>query len=158
MLLLSWFSVGIVTAQICPVGVVKDDVFVYYMFSEYVSTVSNASVDVPEFEANNTVWVSIEITDVNGSLVSQVYTLHYKNGTDQFISGLVDISNGTSYMQESGGSPRSSHVSRKPFRGRFTSDSPTHYKRDCCLEFPQRKPRSKSHFLDQQLGSWRCLF
>jgi hypothetical protein len=81
----------------------EGDSFVYEMSAEYVSTVSNETVEVPEFEANNTDWVRIDITGVNGSLISQVYTLRYKNGTDQVITGQTDLTNGSSYMQESGG-------------------------------------------------------
>jgi hypothetical protein len=101
LLLLS--SGGLVSAQRFAVGVSKGDSFVYEMSAQYVSSVSNETVEVPAFEANNTDWVRIDITGVNGSLLSQLYTLRYKNGTDQIFSGQTDLSNGSSYMQESGG-------------------------------------------------------
>jgi len=96
-------SAGLVSVQSFAVGVSKGDSFVYDMYAQYVSSVSNATVEVPAFEANNTDWVRIDITGVNGSLLSQLYTLRYKNGTDQVFSGQTDLSNGSSYMQESGG-------------------------------------------------------
>ena len=96
-------GLSLATAESALVGVSEGDVFVYDMYASYVSTVSNATVEVPEFEANNTDWVRIEITNINNSLVSQLYTLHYKNGTDQVINGQTDLANNSSYMQESGG-------------------------------------------------------
>jgi hypothetical protein len=103
LLLFSLVGLNLVWAESGLVGVSEGDVFVYSMTAEYVSTVSNATVEVPEFEANNTDWVRIEITNINGSMVDQVYTLHYKNGTDQIIKGQTDLANNSSYMQESGG-------------------------------------------------------
>ncbi len=103
LLLFSLVGLNLVSAESGLVGVSEGDVFVYSMTAAYVSTVSNATVEVPEFEANNTDWVRIEITNINDSVVYQVYTLHYKNGTDQVINGQTDLANNSSYMQESGG-------------------------------------------------------
>jgi hypothetical protein len=86
-------AVGLVSvsAQALTVGVRKGDSFTYYMGAEYTSSVPNATVAVPEFEANNTDWVRIDITGSSGTVITSVYTLHYKNGTEQRINGQTDI-------------------------------------------------------------------
>jgi hypothetical protein len=84
-----------VSAQALTVGVRKGDSFTYYMGAEYTSNVANATVTVPEFEANNTDWVRIDITGSNGTIITSFYTLHYKNGTDQTLNGQTDIAQNT---------------------------------------------------------------
>jgi hypothetical protein len=74
------------------VGVRGGNSFTYYMGADYTSTQSNATVQVPEFEANNTDWVRINIISTSGSIINSSYTLHYKNGTDQYITGQTDVS------------------------------------------------------------------
>src|SRR4030042_1011865 len=48
----------------------------------YTSSDPYAVIDVPPFERNTTDWVRIDIADVSGSVVHQVYTLHFKNGVE----------------------------------------------------------------------------
>jgi hypothetical protein len=82
----------IVSTQRQMVGVHKGDSFTYYMGADYTSTSLNATVKVPEFEANNTDWVRIDITGTLGNVVNSTYTLQYKNGTEQYIDGQTDVS------------------------------------------------------------------
>jgi hypothetical protein len=91
------------SAQNCTPGIAEGDSFVFDMFAEYTSSNPNATVEVPAFEANNTDWVRIDITDVNASVISQRYTLHYKNGTEQVFDGQTNLADNSSYMQESNG-------------------------------------------------------
>ena len=73
-------------------GVAKGDIFYYVMFAEYSSSNPDLPIEVPAFEANNTQWVRIEITSVNGSVVSHTYTLHLNDGSEQNITGQTDVS------------------------------------------------------------------
>lgn len=72
-------------------GVAKGDIFYYVMYAQYSSNTLGAPIQVPAFEANNTDWVRIEITGVNGSVVYHVYTLHFKDGSEQNIKGQTDV-------------------------------------------------------------------
>jgi len=65
-------------------GVAKGDFFYYEMYGVFTSSNPSAVIEVPTFERNNTDWVRIDITDVSGSIVYQVYTLHFKNRTEKF--------------------------------------------------------------------------
>lgn len=65
-------------------GVAKGDFFYYEMYGVFTSSDPNAVIEVPAFEQNNTDWVRIAITGVSGSVVYQVYTLHFKNRTEKF--------------------------------------------------------------------------
>jgi hypothetical protein len=65
-------------------GVAKGDFFYYEMYGVFNSSDPNAAVEVPPFEHNNTDWVRIDITGISGSLVHQLYTLHFKNRTEKF--------------------------------------------------------------------------
>lgn len=64
-------------------GVVKGDFFYYEMYGVFTSSDPNAVIEVPAFEQNNTDWVRIDITGISGSVVYQVYTLHFKNRTEK---------------------------------------------------------------------------
>jgi hypothetical protein len=72
-------------------GVSKMDVFYYEMYAQYTSSNLTAEIKVPEFEANNTDWVRIEISEVNDSIISQIYTLHFKNDSEKNLTGVTDI-------------------------------------------------------------------
>ena len=65
-------------------GVAEGDFFYYEMYVVFTSSDPNAVIEVPAFEQNNTDWVRITITNVSGSVVYQVYTLHFKNRTENF--------------------------------------------------------------------------
>ena len=65
-------------------GVAKGDFFYYEMYGVFTSSNPNAVIEVPAFERNNTDWVRIDIAGVSGSVVYQVYTLHFKNRTEKF--------------------------------------------------------------------------
>ena len=61
------------------------------MYGVYTSNEANATIKVPPFEHNNTDWVRIDITGISGSIVSQVYTLHFKNGTESKFDLQTDL-------------------------------------------------------------------
>jgi hypothetical protein len=63
-------------------GVVSGDYFTYEMYGVFTSNRSNATLVIPQFEYNNTEWVRISISRVEGSMVYQVYTLHFNNGSE----------------------------------------------------------------------------
>ena len=65
-------------------GVAKGDFFYYEMYGVFTSSDPDAIIEVPAFEQNNTDWVRIDITGSSGSVVYQVYTLHFKNRTEKF--------------------------------------------------------------------------
>ena len=88
-------GITVALAQIWASGVSKGDVFYYEMYARYSSSNPNVEIKVPEFEANNTDWVRIEISDVNGSIISQTYTLHFKNDSEQNLTGVTDLVNST---------------------------------------------------------------
>ena len=58
-------------------GVVNGDYFIYEMYGVFNSNRSNTTLVISQFEYNNTEWVRINITDVESSVVYQVYTLHF---------------------------------------------------------------------------------
>ncbi len=66
----------------CIPGVEKGDYFTYEMYGVFTSNRSNSTMLIPQFEYNNTEWVRIDITSVEDSIVCQVYTLHFKNGSE----------------------------------------------------------------------------
>src|SRR3972149_2329599 len=80
------------SAETWTPGVAEGDVFYYIMYGHFSSSDPNAVIHVPPFEANNTDWVRIEITGVSGSIIYHVYTLHFKNGTEDRIEGQTDLS------------------------------------------------------------------
>ncbi len=65
-------------------GVAKGDFFYYEMYGVFTSSDPNAVIEVPAFEQNNTDWVRIDVASVSGSVVYQVYTLHFKSRTEKF--------------------------------------------------------------------------
>ncbi len=71
-------------AETCTPGVAEGDYFCYEMYAVFTSSDPNAVINVPEFEQNNTDWVQIDVTDVSGSVIYQVYTVHFENKTDKF--------------------------------------------------------------------------
>ena len=106
LLFLSCFAGAKVTlAQALTSGVAKGDVFYYTMCAHYSSSDPNAVVDVPPFEANNTDWVRIEITGVSGSIIYHVYTLHFKNETEQVIDGQTDLASSLNFSSGFAGVP-----------------------------------------------------
>ncbi len=84
-------TVDVASTQTLSPGVSKGDVFCYVMYGHYSSSDPDAVIYVPEFENNNTEWVRLEITGVSGPIVSHVYTLHFKNGTESRIDAQTDI-------------------------------------------------------------------
>lgn len=71
-----------ITARTWKPGVDLGDCFYYQMYGVYTSNRSNTSLVIPPFEHNNTDWVRINATGIEGSIVYQVYALHFKNGSE----------------------------------------------------------------------------
>ncbi len=72
-------------------GVSKGDCFYYETYGVYTSNISNLTINIPKFEYNTTAWVRITIADVSGSVVYQVYTLRFKNGSESTFSFKTDL-------------------------------------------------------------------
>lgn len=85
-------------------GVAEGDFFYYEMYGVFTSSDPTAENKVPAFEQNTTDWVRIDITGVSGSVVYQVYTLHFENRTETFeLKTDLDPSNaGTFNFSEKG--------------------------------------------------------
>jgi hypothetical protein len=82
MLVLSLFgSPNAKSAQTWTPGVGSGDYFTYEMYGIYTSNSPNVEIAIPEFERNTTLWARINITSVLGSIIYQVYTLHYSVGS-----------------------------------------------------------------------------
>jgi hypothetical protein len=79
-LVLAAASSEVATAQTWIPGVAAGDYFNYTMYGVYVT--NQSSLNIPQFEYNNTDWTRINVTGVEGSVTYQVYTLHYKNGSE----------------------------------------------------------------------------
>jgi hypothetical protein len=71
---------GFPTAASWTSGVSENDYFYYDMYGVYHTNQSN--LHIPEFEYNNTEWTRINITGIEGTVVNQIYTLRYKNGSE----------------------------------------------------------------------------
>jgi hypothetical protein len=72
-------------------GVVEGDYFTYEMYGVFVSNRSNTTLVIPQFEYNNTEWVRINITRIEGSLIHQVYILHFKNESETELDFKTDV-------------------------------------------------------------------
>ena len=70
-------------------GVASGDYFYYDMYGVYAANQSN--LVIPQFEYNNTAWTRINITQVEGSIVYQTYTLHFLNGSETSFSFHCDV-------------------------------------------------------------------
>jgi hypothetical protein len=64
-------------------GVAKGDFCYYETYGVYTSNAADARIWVPEFEQNNTEWVRVDVTEVSGSIIHQLYTLYFWNGTEE---------------------------------------------------------------------------
>lgn len=85
LLLICIFSITDTSASnIWTPGVCKGDYFYYEMYGVYQTNQSNLAI--PQFEYNNTDWTRINITQIEGSIVHQIYTLHFKNGSETSFS------------------------------------------------------------------------
>ena len=71
-------------AETCISGVDRGDFSCYEMYAVFTSSDPFAVIEVPEYEQNNTDWVQIDVTEVSGSVVYQVYTIHFKNKTEKW--------------------------------------------------------------------------
>jgi hypothetical protein len=71
-------------------GVVVGDYFTYEMYGVFISNLSNTTMVIPQFEYNNTQWVRINITSVEGSKINQLYTLHFQNQSESNTYILAD--------------------------------------------------------------------
>jgi hypothetical protein len=67
-------------------GIAAGDYFYYDMYGVYSSNQPNVTLVIPQFEYNNTDWTRINITAVDGSVVYQLYTMHFKNGSETSFS------------------------------------------------------------------------
>jgi hypothetical protein len=72
-------------------GVAEGDNFTYEMYGVFISNRSNTTIAIPQFEYNNTQWVRINITRIEGSLIHQVYILHFKNESETELDFQTDI-------------------------------------------------------------------
>lgn len=63
-------------------GVAAGDWFYFKMYGVYTSNQPNITLAIPQFEYNNTEWARINVTSVEGSMIYQVYTLHFFNGSE----------------------------------------------------------------------------
>jgi hypothetical protein len=72
-------------------GVASGDYFYYDMYGVYTSNHPNKPIAIPQFEYNNTDWTRINITSISSSVVNQIYTLHFKNGTEISFSFKCDV-------------------------------------------------------------------
>jgi hypothetical protein len=70
-------------AELGEPGVVEGDFFVYEMYGVFNSNDPDTVIEIPTFERNTTDWVRIDIAEVYGSIVHQVYTLHFKDGSEK---------------------------------------------------------------------------
>jgi hypothetical protein len=92
LLLFSLFTSGnaAITRSWVP-GVAEGDYFTYEMYGVFTSNLSNTTMVIPQFEYNNTQWVRINISSVEGSVIYQVYTLHFKNESETEINFKTDV-------------------------------------------------------------------
>jgi hypothetical protein len=72
-------------------GVSCGDYFYYEMYGAYSSSHTNATLKIPQFEQNITDWTKINITAIDGSIVYQQYTLHFRNGSEISFSFKSDV-------------------------------------------------------------------
>jgi hypothetical protein len=72
-------------------GVTKGDYCYYEDYGVYTCSDPNVKIEVPAFEQNNTDWVRINVTNVLGSVVYQLYTLHFKNGSETFLERETNV-------------------------------------------------------------------
>ena len=72
-------------------GVAEGDYFTYEMYGVFISNRSNMTLVIPQFEYNNTEWVRINITRIEGSLIHQVYILHFKNESETELDFKTDV-------------------------------------------------------------------
>jgi len=72
-------------------GVAKGDYFTYEMYGVFTSNRSNTTIAIPQFEYNNTQWVKINITNIEDSVIEQVYVLHFKNQSETELDFKTDV-------------------------------------------------------------------
>ena len=92
LLLFSLLAIGnVVAAKTWEPGVVAGDNFTYEMYGVFISNRSNTTIVIPQFEYNNTQWVRINITRIEGSLIHQVYILHFNNQSETELDFQTDV-------------------------------------------------------------------
>ncbi len=91
LLLYCFASAKTTSAKTWEPGVSKGDFFFYEIYGVFMSSNSDTVINVSPFERNNTDWLRIDINDVNGSIVHQVYTVQFKNGTQGVFAKQTDI-------------------------------------------------------------------
>jgi hypothetical protein len=81
-------------------GVAPGDYFYFKMYGVYTSNQPNVTLAIPQFEYNNTEWARIKITNVEGSMIYQVYTLHFFNGSESNFNFKTNVNPANeSYLQ-----------------------------------------------------------
>lgn len=90
-LLYCFASAKTTSAKTWEPGVSKGDFFYYEIYGVFTSSNSDAIIDVSPFERNNTDWLRIDINGVNGSIIHQLYTVQFKNGTQTVFAKQTDI-------------------------------------------------------------------
>ncbi|MCW4004138.1 MAG: hypothetical protein NWE95_09540 [Candidatus Bathyarchaeota archaeon] len=96
-LLLGLFCLSLVeavSAEMWAAGVAIGDFVYYEMHGVYSSSDPNVVVEVPTFERNNTEWVRVEFAGLSGSVVHQVYTLRFRDGTETMFEFRTDLAPG----------------------------------------------------------------
>jgi len=89
LLLFGLFASGCASeTKIWTPGVAVGDYFTYDMYGVYAN---NSNLVIPEFEYNNTAWTRINITQIEGSVVYQIYTLHFLNGSETTFGFHCDV-------------------------------------------------------------------
>lgn len=84
-------------------GVNEGDFFYYEMYAVFTSSNPNRAIEVPAFEQNNSDWVRIDITEVSGSVIYQIYTIYFDNKTEKFeLKTDLDVSNADSSFSDLG--------------------------------------------------------
>ncbi len=92
LLVISLFaSAGVALARTWTPGVRAGDYFYYEMYGVYTSNTPNVTLSIPQFEYNNTEWARINITKVEGSIIHQIYTLRFVNGSETSFDFKTDV-------------------------------------------------------------------
>jgi len=86
-------------------GVSPGDFFYYEMYGYFISDDPNMTINIPSFEANNTDWVKIEITNISSTIIHHTYTLNFYNGTQEIFEGQSSILNSSGLNQDFKGVP-----------------------------------------------------
>ncbi len=99
--LLMLFILGLIMiegtwAQTLMAGVAVGNTFTYDVASFWSSSDPNATIPIDLVDVNQTEYLQVVINGVSGSLVSTLYTYHFKNGTETSSGGGMNLETGES--------------------------------------------------------------